>query len=52
MLQLTAILADIILRMAGGVLEYDVVQKIQILSDTGMCLKSHAQWPPRSILNA
>ena len=42
--------ADIVLRTAGGVLESDTVQKIYVLGDAGMCLKSHAQWPCGSIL--
>ena len=45
------LLADIILRMIG-VLECDIVQEIQVLSDTGTCLKPHLQWLPSSILDA
>ena len=44
-------LTDIVLRMAVGVLESDTVQKIQVLSIAGTCLKPHPQWPPSSILN-
>ena len=29
------LLVDIVLRMAGGVLEFDTVQKTQVLSDAG-----------------
>ena len=29
-------LADTILRMAGSALEFDILQKIQVLSDAGM----------------
>ena len=39
------LLADTVLRTAGGVLEFDTVQKIHVLSDAGACLKSHPQWP-------
>ena len=46
------LLADTVLKMFGGVLEFDTVQKIQILSDVRMCLKSHPQWPLGSIFNA
>lgn len=35
------ILADIVLRMAGSILEFDTVQKIQVLSDAETCLKNH-----------
>ena len=38
--------------MTDGILEFDTVQKIQILSDVRMCLKSHPQWPLGSIFNA
>ena len=30
------VLADTILRMAGRVLQFDILQKIQVLSDAGM----------------
>ena len=46
------LLTDNVLRMAGGVLEFDSVQKTQVLSDAGMCLKPHPPWPPTSILDA
>ena len=36
----------------GGVLESDSVQKTQVLSDAGMCLKPHPQWPSGPILGA
>ena len=38
--------------MAGSVLVFDTVQKIQVLSDAGERLKPHPQWPPGSILAA
>ena len=38
------LLADIILKMADGILDFNIVQKIQVLSDPRMCLKSH---PPQ-----
>ena len=38
------LLADIILKMADGILDLNTVQKIQVLSDPGMCLKPH---PPQ-----
>lgn len=44
--------AAAVLRMAGGALESDNVQKIQVLSDAGTCLKPHPQWPPSSVLDA
>ena len=37
------LLAGIILRIIGD-LEFDIVQEIQVLSDTGTCLKPHPQW--------
>ena len=40
------------LKTAGGVIRLDAVQKIQVLSDVGVCLKPHPQWPPGSILDA
>ena len=46
------LLTDNVLRMAGGVLEFVRVQKSQVLSDTGTCLKPHLQWLPNSILDA
>ena len=46
------LLADTVLKMFGGVLEFDTIQQIQVLRDSGMCLKPHLQWPPGSILNA
>ena len=45
------LLTDNVLRMAGGVLEFVRVQKSQVLSDTGTCLKPHSQCPPSSILD-
>ena len=45
------LLADIVLKMAGGVPEFAIAQKIQVLRDSGMCLKPHPQWPPSSILD-
>ena len=42
--------ADTVLRMAGDVLESDPVQKIQVLSDAGTCLRPHPQWALDSIL--
>ena len=44
--------ADIFLKMAGSDLEFDTVQKIQVLGDEGMCLKPYPQWPLGSILDA
>lgn len=41
-----------VLRMAGGGLEFYIVQKLQILSDAGTCPKPHSQWPHGSILDA
>jgi len=38
------LLADIIFKIADGTLDFDTVQKIQVLSDAGMCLKPH---PPQ-----
>ena len=35
-----------ILQAASGVLDSATVQKIQVLRDTGTCLKPHSQWPP------
>ena len=32
--------------MAGSILEFDTVQKIQVLSDAGMCLKPYSQCVP------
>ena len=32
--------ADTLSKMPGGVLEFDTVHKIQVLSDTGTCLNS------------
>lgn len=40
------------LKTAGGVPELDAVQKTQVLSDVGTCLKPHLQWPPSSMLDA
>ena len=40
------------LKTAGGVIELDAVQKTQVLSDVGTCLKAHPQWPSGSILDA
>ena len=37
--------------MAGDGLEFDIVWKTQVLSDTGMCLKPHSQWPLGSTLD-
>ena len=45
------LLADIVLKMTGNGLEFDTVQKTQVLSNTGMCLKPHSQWPPCSTLD-
>ena len=45
------LLAEIVLRTAGGVLEFDIVPKTQVLSDSGTYLKTHPQWPPASILD-
>ena len=39
------LLTDNVLRMAGGVLEFDTVQNIHVLSDARTNLKSHQQWP-------
>ena len=46
------LLADTVLRMSGGVFESDTVQKIQVLSDGGTCLKPYPQWPSSSSLDA
>ena len=46
------LLTDNVLRMAGGVLEFVRVQKSQVLSDTGTCLKLRPQQPPCSISDA
>ena len=35
------LLVDTVLKMVGGVLEFDTVQKIHILSDARICLKPH-----------
>ena len=35
--------------MASGVLEFDTAPKIQVLSDAGMYVKPHRQWPLDSI---
>lgn len=35
------LLADTVLKMFGGVLEFDTVQKIPVLSDARICLKPH-----------
>ena len=43
--------SDIILKMAG-VLDFDPVQKIRVLSNAGTSLKQQLYWPPGSILNA
>ena len=51
-LQLAAASKNTILRMVGGVLEFDIVQEIQVLSDAGMCLKPHPEGPLGSILDA
>ena len=45
-------LADGILKRSGDILEFDTVQKIQVLGDTGTHLKLYPQWPPSSILDA
>ena len=34
------------MRTAGDVLESDIVQKIQVPTNAGKCLKSHPQWSP------
>lgn len=33
------------MKTAGGVLVFDTVQKFQVLSGTGMCLRPDPQWP-------
>ena len=43
------LLADIVWKMASGVLEFDIALEIQFLSDAGKYLKTHSQWPPGSI---
>ena len=43
------LLTDMILSMAGDALVFDTVQKIQVLSDAGKCLKPQ---PPGCILDA
>lgn len=45
------LLAEIVLRTAGGILEFDIVQKTRVLSDSGTHLKPHPLWPPGSILD-
>ena len=40
------------LKTAGGVLELDAVQKIQVLSDMETCLRPHPQRPPSCIWDA
>lgn len=47
-----AIIADTVLGMDSGILEYDKVKKIEVLSDAETCLKPHLQWPPSSVLNS
>ena len=39
------LLTDNVFRMAGGVLEFDTVQSIHVLSDARTNPKSHQQWP-------
>ena len=39
-----------VLKIAGGVFEFDSVEKIQVLSDSGMCLKTHQILPSGSTL--
>lgn len=41
-----AIIADTVLGMDSGILEYDKVKKTEVLSDAETCLKPHLQWPP------
>lgn len=43
--------ADVVLRIAGGVLEFDPVPEIQVLSSTETYLNPGPQWPPSSILD-
>lgn len=46
------LLAETVLRMAGGVPEPDTAPQIHVLSDTEPCLKSHPPWLLSSILKA
>lgn len=46
------LLPGIVLKMADSILEFGTVQKIQVLSHAGACLKSYPQWPAGSILDA
>ena len=43
------LLADVVWKMASGVLEFDTAPKIQVLSDAGMYVKPHRQRPFDSI---
>ena len=43
------LLADIVWKMASGVLEFDTAPKIQVLSDAGTYVETHRQWPLDSI---
>ena len=37
--------------MDGGILEFNTVQKIEVLRDAETYLKPHLQWPQISIFN-
>ena len=39
-----------VLKIAAGFFECDSVEKIQVLSDSGMCLKTHRRFPSGSTL--
>ena len=39
-----------VLKITGGVFEFNSVEKIQVLSDSGMCLKAHQRFPSGSTL--
>lgn len=46
------LLTGIVWKTASGIPEFDSVQKIQVLSDTGACLKSRTEWPTGFIQTA
>ena len=46
-----AITSRYCLKIAGGVLELDPVQKVQILNDAEMCPKAHPPWPSSLIVD-
>ena len=46
------LLVDIVSKTAADVLEFDIVQKTEALSNVRKYLKPHTQWPCGSILEA